>query len=209
MGYSSPSRIKVCMIGDEKAGKSTLIRSLKRTLLGALARRIIKQEDPSCTAGIKFKETKIDSAGELVFCDFGGQKDFHKTHSLFFSSATVFVLVIDLTRPWDEILGSGFYWLSFTKCSLLVSADSKVRLTLVGSRGEQVGQTELLKWLSRSLKAKFSKWFDISDKQFVLDCRSPRTRTMDSIRAHLGQLKQQCMEVSFLPLHCSKCLIFA
>ncbi|XP_065826102.1 death-associated protein kinase 1-like isoform X2 [Oscarella lobularis] len=193
MGCSSPSRIKVCVIGNERAGKSTLIRSLQQSLLGALARSIFGQDDPDRTAGIKFEEANIDSAGELVFCDFGGQKDFHKTHSLFFSSATVFVLVIDLSRPWNEILDSGFYWPSFTKCSLLVSADSKARLILVGSRGEQVGP-ELLKRLSRSLKTKFSKWFDVSDEQFVLDCRSPRTQTMDSIRAHLGQLKQQCMK---------------
>ncbi|XP_065826100.1 uncharacterized protein [Oscarella lobularis] len=196
MGYSSPSRIKVCVIGDERAGKSTLIQSLQRTFIGSFASSIpwvsSIQEDPDRTACIKFEEANISSAGELVFCDFGGQKDFHKTHSLFFSSATVFVLVIDLTRPWDEILGSGFYWLSFTKCSLLVS-DSKVRLILVGSRGEQV-EPKLLKRLSCSLRAKFSKWFDISDEQFVLDCRSSRTQAMNSIKDHLSQLKQQCMK---------------
>ena len=101
----------------------------------------------------------------------------------------------DLSRSWNDIRSSGLYWLSFAKCSLFRSKKNhKVSLMLVGSRGDKVGPESLTSLLT-FLKAKFSEWFDICDKEFVLDCRSPTSRTMNAIRAHLHQLKQQCIEV--------------
>ncbi|XP_065831398.1 uncharacterized protein [Oscarella lobularis] len=194
LGTSSPSQIKVCVFGDEMAGKTSLIESLQLSFLGAVAKSIIRQGVPSRTAGIKFHKANISFAGDLVFCDFGGQKNFHKTHSLFFSSETVLVYVTDLSRSWNDIRSSGLYWLSFAKCSLFRSKKNhKVSLMLVGSRGDKVGPESLTSLLT-FLKAKFSEWFDICDKEFVLDCRSPTSRTMNAIRAHLHQLKQQCIE---------------
>ena len=196
LGNSSPSQIKICVFGDEKAGKTSLIKSLQQSFLGAFAKVVIGPNDFR-TAGIKFHKANISFAGDLLFCDFGGQKNFHKTHSLFFSSETVLVFVTDLNRSWDDILSSGLYWLSFAKCSLFPCAENrKASLMLVGSHGDEVGP-EMLRRLAPSLKAKFSEWFHISDEEFVLDCRSPRSQAMNGIRAHLRQLKQQCIEVKF------------
>ena len=194
MGRSSPSQIKVCVIGDEEAGKTSLIKSLQQSYFGAIVKKILGPDELPRTAGIKFQEARIDSAGDLLFCDFGGQKSFLKIHSLFFSSETVFVLVTDLTRPLPQIRESGFYWLSFAKCSLFLSADNKARIMLIGSRGDQVGP-ERLRQLALYLKRNFSEWFYISDEEFVVDCRSPKTRAMDAVRDHLRQLKQQCIKV--------------
>ena len=151
--------------------------------------------DPSLrTAGINIIEARIDKAGEVVFCDFAGQPNFHKTHSLFFSeSTTIYLLVVNLEGSDEELYLSSLYWLSLTKCSIGSSTNNCV--VLIGSRGDKVSKRELLTRLQRSLQSKFEKCFEFSSKHFIMDCRDSTSPVMQSLREHIYCLKTKIIKV--------------
>ncbi|XP_065840990.1 serine/threonine-protein phosphatase 6 regulatory ankyrin repeat subunit B-like isoform X2 [Oscarella lobularis] len=182
-GRKKPSRVKVCLIGNGGAGKTTLMNSL---------RRISRTMSPDArTAGVDIITATIDSAGELIFCDFAGQPTFHKTHGLFFSEATtIFVLVVDLTMSEEELDKCAFYWLSFVKCSIRMKG--KAMLVVVGSRGDQ-DSGEKLTGISNHLRIKFKKWFTLR-QHFVLDCREQESVRLQKLREYIGSLKQECIK---------------
>ena len=174
----------MCLIGNGGAGKTTLMNSL---------RRISRTMSPDArTAGVDIITATIDSAGELIFCDFAGQPTFHKTHGLFFSEATtIFVLVVDLTMSEEELDKCAFYWLSFVKCSIRMKG--KAMLVAVGSRGDQ-DSGEKLTGISNHLRIKFKKWFTLK-QHFVLDCREQESVRLQKLREYIGSLKQECIKV--------------
>jgi len=189
----------VCVIGDERAGKTTLIKSLQRKremwFLSLFSRKIKAVEIPR-TAGIAIIDASVGYAGDVVFCDFAGQPNFHKTHCLFFSeSTTVYVLVVDVTKSDQELFDSSQYWLSLVKCSVGSSASNCV--VIIGSRGDQEkkGGNSVLKRLYLSLNAQFKNHFSLSARQFLVDCRDSNSDAMDAFRKHIFELKELCLQV--------------
>ncbi|XP_065826321.1 uncharacterized protein [Oscarella lobularis] len=199
LGITKPSKLKVCLIGKGGAGKTTLMKSLRRKQAeGRLSFeseiRVDDSTDPSLrTAGVDVVRAIVDGAGEVVFCDFAGQSNFHKTHSLFLSeSNTLYLLVVDLTESEQEIRFRSSYWLSLTKCS--VGSSSKNNVIIIGSRGDKTDGRGVMKRLLNSLKAKFGKYFIFSDETFVLDCRVSVSETMQRLREYIGHVKEECIE---------------
>ena len=191
----------MCLVGNGGAGKTTLMKSLQRKeeermfLLESYL-RVGDSTNPSLrTAGVDVVKAMVDGAGEVVFCDFAGQSNFHKTHSLFLSeSNTLYLLVVDLTEPEQRMrFRSSSYWLSLIKCS--VGSSSKNNVIIIGSRGDKTDGRDAMKRLLTSLKAKFGKYFIFSDETFVLDCRVSASETMQRLRGHIGQLKAESIKV--------------
>ena len=199
-GTKKPSKIKVCLIGAAGAGKTTLMQSLRRKrieaeLVSVSEVHVDESSDPNLrTAGIDIIQATIDEVGELVFCDFAGQPNFHKTHSLFFSgSTTVYLLVVNLEKSEQELFSSSLYWLSLTKCSIGSSNNSCV--VLIGSRGDKVDGRGMLRRLKTSLMSKFEKYFEFSSENFILDCRRSSSPDMHSLRKLIYRLKTIIIEV--------------
>ncbi|XP_065838290.1 ankyrin repeat and KH domain-containing protein 1-like isoform X3 [Oscarella lobularis] len=198
-GTKKPSKIKVCLIGAAGAGKTTLMQSLRRKrieaeLVSVSEVHVDESSDPNLrTAGIDIIQATIDEVGELVFCDFAGQPNFHKTHSLFFSgSTTVYLLVVNLEKSEQELFSSSLYWLSLTKCSIGSSNNSCV--VLIGSRGDKVDGRGMLRRLKTSLMSKFEKYFEFSSENFILDCRRSSSPDMHSLRKLIYRLKTIIIE---------------
>ena len=194
---TKPSKIKVCLIGDGGAGKTTLMKSLqcKQTKGDLFLKSGIRVEDSTNpdlrTAGVDVVTAIVDGAGEVVFCDFAGQPNFHRTHSLFFSrSNSLYLLVVDLTESEPKIYSRLSYWLSLMKCS--IKSSSNINVIIIGSRGDKTDGRDVMKRLLNSLKAKFETYFNFFDQTFILDCRLSRSEAMQSLR---GQLKKKCIEV--------------
>ncbi|XP_065846510.1 uncharacterized protein [Oscarella lobularis] len=199
LGETKPSKIKVCLIGAAGAGKTTLMNSLRRKQLEeALSSvsevHVDESSDPSLrTAGIDIIATTIDEAGDVVFCDFAGQPNFHKTHSLFFSeSTTIYLLVVNLEEPDEELYSSSLYWLRLTKCSIGSSTNNSV--VIIGSRGDKTDGCRVLRRLRTSLKSKFEEFFDFSSEPFILDCRLSTSAGMQNLRKVISELKTKSIE---------------
>ncbi|XP_065826994.1 death-associated protein kinase 1-like isoform X2 [Oscarella lobularis] len=199
LGETKPSKIKVCLIGAAGAGKTTLMNSLRRKQLEeALSSvsevQVDESSDPSLrTAGIDIIATTIDEAGDVVFCDFAGQPNFHKTHGLFFSeSTTIYLLVVNLEEPDEELYSSSLYWLRLTKCSIGSSTNNSV--VIIGSRGDKTDGRRILRRLRISLKSKFEELFDFSSEPFILDCRLSTSAGMQNLRKAISELKTKSIE---------------
>ena len=197
LGESKPSKIKVCLIGKVGAGKTTLMNSLRR-MQSEEASSVslqVQSSDPKRTAGIDIITAAIDEAGDVVFCDFAGQPNFHKTHSLFFSeSTTIYLLVVDVTNSKQEIYLSSLYWLSLTKCSIGSSTNNSI--VLIGSRGDKTTDgSMILRQLRTSLASKFEKFFDVFLESFILDCRVSTSVEMQKLRRVISDLKAKRIEV--------------
>jgi small GTP-binding protein len=94
------NEIKIILIGDPKAGKTSLLRRLKDNTFD----KNEAQTDGVNIEDIKFGESKIfkkqKALHELTghFWDFGGQEIMNATHQFFLTSRTVYILVLDARK---------------------------------------------------------------------------------------------------------------
>ncbi|XP_065835433.1 uncharacterized protein [Oscarella lobularis] len=186
-GTTKPNAVKVCVIGEARAGKTTLIKSLRNV-------HWTEGGDDRRTASVDVTTANIESVGKLVFCDFAGQPFFHKTHGLFFStSSTIFLLVVDVTLDDEELRKSSHYWASFVKCSVPLSG--KAHVLVIGSRKDLLSQSSLktaitnLQSLLAYLQSTFGRWFNFSKNAFILNCRQRRSFEMSLFLQTLREVK--------------------
>ena len=192
-GTTKPKRIKICVIGDARAGKTTLIKALRNSDWK-------KERDDCRTASMEVSKAAIKSAGEVIFCDFAGQPYFHKTHGLFFSeSTTVFLLIVDLTKSNSELQESSFYFCSFVKCSVGLTELKKAFVIVVGSRKDKIQNLDAgemkLRQLVVNLRKTFHDWLNFYKKHFVLNCRERGSKTLDLLKQAIGEVKALVIEV--------------
>lgn len=103
--------IKLMVVGEAAAGKTTLIRCLQGSGSKSLSlelKRIVS------TDGIDLGELKIGDKLCIVY-DFAGQEMYSFTHIHFFSNECVCMILFDLTKPPDEVTHRLIYWLNSIK----------------------------------------------------------------------------------------------
>ncbi|XP_065830441.1 death-associated protein kinase dapk-1-like isoform X2 [Oscarella lobularis] len=125
-----PDSIKICVVGSEMAGKTTLVNSLLQLNCPPI--------DPkNRTAGVDIRSGEIPGVGKGSIWDFGAQSTFHSAHGLFFQqSNTIFVLVlrfVDGQKITSKVvlLEIGRYWCAFVKAPLRLLSSQPLRLVLV------------------------------------------------------------------------------
>ncbi len=154
------SVVKVFVVGEVGAGKSTLTCSLQSTS-GTKGVRLLKQFTKVSgvvlnTAGIHPHKLESQQFGSVLLYDFAGHKEFYASHDSLLSntvvglSSAVFLMVADLSKGDTEFEKEVQYWLQFleSKCS---AVSTKPHLIIVGSHADQVKSEEKAK------KAKIAK----------------------------------------------------
>lgn len=94
-GEAILNRLKVVMVGASRAGKTSLVRSLREG-----APRLTADWDRTIGVDIG-RPWSLGAATkklELVFWDFGGHTDYHPTHRLFYTRWALYLLVVDLHK---------------------------------------------------------------------------------------------------------------
>ena len=182
--------LKVFVLGNSEAGKSTLIESLKTKVLDPTS-IVSSVEGP--TAGIVNIECSSEVFGKVLFHDFAGQPEFESSHSAFLesslspssSSSPIFILVVDVHNTHQEITQHLQYWLSFIKnhCG---STEVKPHAIIIGSHADLLSPPELsasLSFLRKALDVSVLECFD----PLLLDCRKPGSEDMESLRTLLKE----------------------
>ena len=186
--------MKVFVLGNSTAGKSTLVEALKTEALDPTS-FVSNVEGP--TAGVVKIECSSKVFGKVLFHDFAGQPEFESSHSAFLesslspsSSPPIFFLVVNAKNPSQQITQHVQYWLSFIE-NYCGCTDVKPHAIVVGSHADQLSQSELSS--SRSI---LKKILDVSKQSvlncfgpLLLDCRKPGSENMESLRA---LLKESC-----------------
>ena len=151
----------------------------------------------------------IPGVGRFALFDYAGQKQFHKTHGLFFSAInSFFILLISLLtgeerRPctFEELILVAQYWLSFLRASLEREFTPTVMIAASQADSCPDGQG-LLQHVVNHLRDVFKGKITIREECFLLDCRKSWSRGMKQLRGLLKQVRRQYMQVSRLsPSH--------
>ena len=209
-GTVRPEIIKLCFIGSEGAGKTTLMKALKRRWYKRIFTNENQADDPDCeeerTIGINVMIAYIPGVGLVSLWDHAGQKQFHKTHGLFFSASnSFFILLVSLRRvkeerwcSYDELRDEVQYWLSFLRSSL--DGEFIPTVLIMASRGDydRDGQHESQRLLQRVLdciRELFKGMINIIQECLVIDCRSSSSPEMEQLRKLLRGVKLQLEEV--------------
>ena len=206
--------MKVFLLGNSEAGKSTLVKSLNTDTPDTIS----NVEGP--TAGIVPIQCNSDVFGNVLFHDFAGHPEFESSHSAFLesslspspsSSPPIFILVVDVHNTHQEITQHVQYWLSFIK-NYCGSTEVKPHAIIIGSHADLLSSSECSTSLSFLRKA-----LDVSKQSvlkcfgpLVLDCRKPGSEDMESLRTlliescsslrHCVELDSRC-HVLFAYLH--------
>ena len=147
------SAVKVFVVGDSGAGKTTLTEAIKiqARSTGVVARivnRVTKVTGIELkTAGVIPHEVESTNFGHVTLYDFAGHKEFYASHDSLVrnvvtgSSVAVFLLVTDLRRSDKEFRESIICWLNFidNRCS---SLHNKPHIIIIGSHADEVQSKE-------------------------------------------------------------------
>ena len=132
--------VKLFMVGNPSAGKSTLTKALQKEAFGLkrIKKRIVKVSGvDEKTAGIVPHDFESKTYGRVTLYDFAGQREFYGSHAALLQNAIqtstpIFLLVVDLSESNDDIKRTIFYWLSFLE-NQCTSVSSKPHYLVIGS----------------------------------------------------------------------------
>ena len=208
--------LKIFVLGNSGNGKSTLIKAITTEtsqLLSLFFTYYVNPSDvPLHTAGIVPIPFNSKHFGHAVLYDFAGQHEYYSSHAavienLILPSPPLFLLLIDISKPIEEIKKELVYWWLYidNHCQ---RAREPPYVTLVGSHKDVVinngedpkrKMDQLSHYItshSKSISFKFEKFF-------VLDCRKLSSKGLTAL---LNQLRSRCQalrQTTDIDLHCT------
>ena len=207
--------VKVFVVGNPSAGKSTLTAALQKEVTSVLLRaftaaRPVSDVDKK-TAGVIPHEFESKKYGRITLYDFAGHREFYNSHAALLQNAVqysppIFLLVVDLTERSKTVKENVLYWLSFLE-NQCTSADSKPHVVIVGShvdvleaRGDDPSSKA---GIIESLRSNHFK--NLKFAGFVaINCQFPESAGMTELRTCLknscDQLRRQ--ETINFSAHC-------
>jgi len=147
-------RIKIITVGDHSCGKSSLVKRY-------CERRFDKRN--VSTIGIDYGSMQVMVNGEKVFVDFfdsSGLAQFSEIRNEFFSDASAFVLVFDVSQihSFERLQ----FWMKEVRRHATVE-DWKTRIHVVGNKNDTVArQVDPQKGIRFVEKNKLCSYFDCS-----------------------------------------------
>ena len=201
--YPLESAFKIFVLGNHAAGKTTLVKVIENeitNIFGSLVgqwRKVSKAAVVPLTAGIIPVSIESRRLGQIMIYDMAGHYQYYSSHaallrSLVSSSASMFLVVVNLNQEKEEIIRQLQYWDSFVDncCS---SACRPLTVT-VFSHADKVTEdkpkrksSEIVKELSHS---KTSSGFS---KAVTLDCRKLASRGLTEISRIVAE---RCVKLS-------------
>lgn len=151
------SSLKLVVVGEEKVGKTSLIRNLLEERRAKKARRLKQAEgdfeavNTLSTDGITISPWVLPGTSiTLNIWDFGGQEVFYPTHQFFLTSRSIYLVCLNLVEPGFKRVE---YWLQQVKARTIKTQVILV-VTHYDSRKSETDISGLTAPLSK-LKARF------------------------------------------------------
>ena len=210
--------IKMFVVGNPDAGKSTLVKSIEKEAEGSVQRLVsqltkVKGVDVK-TAGIIPHEIITKSLGRVILYDFAGHKEFYAGHDVLLrnsvgTSPSVVMLVINVTGAESEVRDTIEYWLEFLN-QQHYDGKSKPHLLVIGSHCDQISSSDVASrqgLIQSLLKARNLEHFVCADP-VMLDCRYAGRSAMTELRKSLSQVCQQSRSTERLEFTSHSLLVF-
>ena len=195
---STEIAVKVFVVGEKGAGKSTLTKalSLQKGVLAYIVNWFTKVSGVDAnTAGIIPHDIQSERFGHTILYDFAGHKEFYASHSAMLrnaavgSTAAIILLVVDLRESDEKIITSIQSWLHLisTACRMHVSRGSKSHVIVIGSRADEPNSKENIPRKRNNI----TLLFPMPDVNFVgfvaVDCRYATSSSMSKLGQHLSE----------------------
>ena len=208
--------LKIFVVGNSGGGKSTLIKAVttersKSFKNSFKAKNVKPSEVPPHTAGIVPLSFNSKHFGHAVLYDFAGQHEYYSSHAavmenLVLPSPPLFLLLIDISKPMEEIKEELVYWWMFIN-NHSKRATAPPHVILVGSHKDTVKDSggnvqkimEEITDIVRDIPVSFQ--FDHS-RAFPLDCRKLVSQGLTALLAQLKLTCQTLRQTADIDLHC-------
>ena len=169
------SPLRIVVVGNSSAGKTTLIHSLK-------CEPGCQQEEPEPhTAGIVPTDFNSGVYGSVTWYDFAGEPEYYASHEailqhIMSASPPVVLLLVDVSKSEEDIEQEVLYWLTFIEHQCQLKGDQP-HLVIVGSHADiaeqrnenpQSKMKDVLKRIARNLSQSKMKFIE----SFVINCCS-------------------------------------
>ena len=201
--------VKVFLVGNPFAGKSTLTAALQNEALAIFSvpfrsKKVTGVDER--TAGVIPHDFKSKKYGRVTLYDLAGQREFYGSHSALLqnaiqTSAPVFLLVVDLCDDYKEIESNILYWLAFIE-NQCTCVQGKPHVIVVGShvdiliqKGEDLSLKEavVVQSASRQSSVEFGGFV-------AMDCQYSGSNAMAKL--------QRCLKASCNSVRVVDCISF-
>ena len=188
--------IKIFILGNPGAGKSTLVKSLKTEGDGVLVRfmhRLSKVTDvDERTAGIIPYDIISKILGRVTLYDFAGHREFYAGHDALLqnsmtASPSIVVLVISMRGEEGLIRETLQYWFEFIN-NHSTEGRSKSHLVVVGSHVDTLYSSEMKQKLMflQSITRHHNQDNILIAGEVMLDCRYAESWSLSQLRSLLS-----------------------
>ena len=199
--YPLESVVKVFVLGDPMAGKSSLVQAIQSnpgflsSLIGQFQKvKGVRQQ----TAGIDSFSFSSSDFGYVVIYDFAGQREFYTSHAAFLQNSLsyvpgIFILVANIAECADTICQSLQYWVSFIQeCCAHMHTKTKTSLIIIGSHADQldIGSVEMVvSIIEKCFSVNLDNGNQLLEIEGVicLDCTRQSSPGLDLLRYHLEE----------------------
>ena len=197
--------VKVIVLGNATAGKTTLVAVLKSNDKDVL-------QVKGSTAGIETSKYNSKKFGRVTFHDFAGQPEYESSHSAFLERCSssmqppLFLLVVNASQC-QHIDRRIHNWLSFIQNHCTCSTNTPPHVIVIGSHVDKVKELSHTKDVFVKAIDNFkSSDFECFEPVF-LDCRKVDTEGMKTL---LSRLEKSCLSLKqFVELDCRCHILFA
>ena len=208
-GAPPPTPLKVLVIGDPGAGKTTLVQSLKNEV----GENIAQIEPFGHTAGVIPNDFSSQIYGEVTMYDFAGHSEYYPSHggvihSIIKNSPPVILMLVKLTRNISEIRDRALYWTKFV-LNYCASLEGKPHLIVLGShadvlKGKGENPSTKTKILLKMLKTKMNIKPVIVKSALNIDCTQSQSSEINELRKELQESSIELREKTVLHFssHC-------
>ena len=183
--------IRLFIIGNPGAGKSSLVESLKREGFLKSLSRVSESTVPPHTAGIVPSIYTSKHYGRVQFYDFAGDPEYYSSHAAILENLAssrngdnIFILVTDLREDDSVIENTLHYWFTFIKHQKFKNEPS---LIVIGSHSDLVTQ-EILTLKNEFLKSLLYTSEMQSTGYFMLDCCKPGSKNISEVQSKFTNL---------------------
>ena len=209
--------LKIFVVGNSGTGKSTLIKAVTAEAFQLLKYAIFPKfthvnpsDVPPHTAGIIPIPFNSKHFGHAVLYDFAGQHEYYSSHAavienLILPSPPLFLLLIDISKPIEEIKEELVYWWQFINNHsqraaapphVMFVASHKDKVRARGDIPKSIIDT-ILKDSVRDIQVSFK-----FEGSFPMDCRKLVSRGLTALLTQLNTTCQVLRQTADVNLHC-------
>ena len=210
--------IKMFILGNPGAGKSTLVKSLRTEGDGMLARfkhRLSKVTDvDERTAGIIPYDIVSNILGRVILYDFAGHREFYAGHDALLrnsmtASPSIVVLVIDMRGEEGLIRETLQYWFEFIN-NHSTEGRSESHLVVVGSHVDTLSSSVMK--LKLQLLQSITRYHNLDNiliaGEVMLDCRYAESSSLSQLRSLLSHSCQALRNIETVAITHRSFLVF-